>query len=94
MTEQETLFVKLAAIGGIIGLAKLLVDDKEEITFRVLIGRIILGAAISLTSGVALIHMTNLNELGLIGIACSLGISGQTCIEWLLKRGKKKNDVE
>lgn len=93
MTEQETLLIKLAAVGGIIGLAKLLVEDKA-ITFRLLLGRIILGSAIALTSGVALIHITNLHELALIGIACTLGISGQTGIEWLLKRGKKQNDNE
>ncbi|WP_140920168.1 phage holin family protein [Limnobaculum xujianqingii] len=93
MTEQESLILKIMAAGGIIGLAKLLVDN-QKITLRLLFGRVILGSGIALTSGVFLIHNTKLDELALIGIACALGISGQTGIEWLFNRGKNKNEPE
>lgn len=93
MSDLDRLIIKLAAIGGIIGLAKLFVSD-EEITLKLLLGRVILGSAISLTAGVALIHFSKLDELALIGIACTLGISGQTGIEWLFKRSKKGAENE
>lgn len=93
MEEAEKIFIKLAAIGGLIALAKLLVAD-EKITFRLLVGRVVLGSALALSAGVFLIQFEKLHELALIGIACTLGISGQTGIEWWMNRNKQKNEIE
>ncbi|SFC49767.1 hypothetical protein [Pragia fontium] len=93
MDEIEKTLIRLGIFGALIGLAKLLVGD-EKITFRLLLGRILLGVALAVSSGTVLIQFENLSELALIGLACTLGISGQTGIEWLLKRGKSKSETE
>ncbi|WP_411705647.1 holin [Edaphovirga cremea] len=84
----------LAFIGAAIALAKLL-NSEEKITLRTLIGRIILGSAVSQVAGVALLHFDDMHPLALVGIACALGIAGFTVIEiavkhWLIKKEPKE----
>lgn len=93
---ETSLLAKLVLIGALIAMGQLLVSN-VRITFRILLGRVILGSATALMAGVALIKFENLNELTIIGIACALGILGSTVIEeflrrWLEQRLENKKD--
>lgn len=95
---ETSLLAKLVLIGALIAMGQLLVSN-VRITFRILVGRVILGSATALMAGVALIKLENLNELTIIGIACALGILGSTVIEeflrrWLEQRLENKKDKE
>jgi len=91
MPNGETnLFSKLVLIGALIGVGQLLVGQ-EPISIRLFIGRVILGSAVSLISGIALIHFSDLPELALIGIACMLGIAGHTAVEAAVQHWLKRN---
>lgn len=93
---ETSLLAKLVLIGALIGMGQLLVSN-VRITFRILLGRVILGSATALMAGVALIKFEHLHELTIIGIACALGILGSTVIEeffrrWLEQRLESKKD--
>lgn len=91
---ETTLFAKLVVIGALIGAGQLLAGQ-EKITARLFVGRVILGSAVSLVSGVALINMGHLPELAVIGIACTLGIAGHTAVEAVAQRWlKNKKEKE
>ncbi|OTG79568.1 holin [Acinetobacter sp. ANC 4558] len=89
MEDHGKTIITLIIIGGLIGMSKLLVSD-EKITFRVLIGRTILGSASSLVAGLVLLQIPDISPLALIGIASALGILGSTYIEEYLKKHSKK----
>ncbi|MCO8100497.1 holin [Acinetobacter indicus] len=83
MQEHEKNLMLLIVIGAAIGFAKLLVSD-EKLTWRLIIGRTILGAATSTISGAIILQVPDINPLALIAIASALGILGSTFIEnWL-----------
>ncbi|HHQ6595634.1 holin [Serratia fonticola] len=93
MPYRETV-LKLAIIGAIIALGKMMISG-EQITLRLLIGRMILGSAVAQVAGVALLHFDDIHPLALVGIACALGIAGFTAVEmavkrWLIKEEPKK----
>lgn len=89
---ETSLFAKLVLIGALIGAGQLLVGQ-EKITARLFIGRVILGSAVALVSGVALIQVGDIPELAMIGIACMLGIAGHTAVEAAIQRWlKNKKD--
>jgi hypothetical protein len=83
MEDHEKNLLLLIVIGASIGFAKLLVSD-EELTWRLMIGRTILGAATSTIAGAIILQIPDINPLALIAIASALGILGSTFIEnWL-----------
>ncbi len=83
MEDHEKNLLLLIVIGASIGFAKLLVSD-EELTWRLTIGRTILGAATSTIAGAIILQIPDINPLALIAIASALGIMGSTFIEnWL-----------
>lgn len=84
MQEYERSLFSLILTGAFIGLAKVLVSE-EGITFRVILGRAILGSATSLLAGVILINIPNINPLALVAIGSGLGIIGQQLIEKTLR---------
>ncbi len=94
---ETTLITRLllfATIGATIALGKLLAGS-EQITLRLALGRVILGTAVSLLAGAALIHLPEIGLLELIAIASGLGIAGHTAVELILKRylgGHKKGN--
>lgn len=98
MTEHEKSFFTLAFIGALIAIAKTL-DSDEPLTPRRMIGRAILGSAVSVVAGAALIQFPNIHPLAVNGIGAMLGILGYQSVEmWLHKRSKikmekKKNDT-
>lgn len=84
MQEHEKNILLIIAIGACIGFAKLLVSD-EKLTWRLMIGRTILGAATSTIAGAIVLQIPNINPLALLAIASALGIIGSTFIESWLK---------
>ena len=89
MQDHEKNLLLLIAIGAAIGFAKLLVSD-EKLTWRLTIGRTILGAATSTIAGAIILQIPNINPLALISLASALGIMGSTFIEnWLKTQSMK-----
>jgi len=87
MPNGETgLLAKLLLIGAVIGLGHLMVGN-EPLTFRLLLGRVILGAAVAPLAAIPLLKFPDMPELVVIAIACGLGIIGAAFIEAGLKRG-------
>lgn len=74
----------LMGMGALIAVAKLLVSS-EQITFRVVVGRAILGAATSTMAGLVLIQVPNIPPLALIAIGSALGIVGSQYVEKALR---------
>ena len=85
MQDHDKNLVWLAVLGLLIGLGKLLASD-EELTWRLVIGRSILGSATSMIAGVALIQIPDLPLVAILGIGSALGISGAQVVEKLLLR--------
>jgi len=85
MQEHEKDILLLVFIGACIGFAKLLVSD-EELTWRLAVGRTILGAATSTIAGAIVLQIPDINPLALVALASMLGILGSTFIESWLKR--------
>ena len=87
MQEYEKGFIALALMGALIALGKMLNSD-EPITLRLVLGRVIVGSALSLAAGVALYSVLDIHPLALAGIGSALGILGLNGVEaWLRKKG-------
>lgn len=82
---ETSLLAKLLLIGAVIGLGQLMVSN-EQITTRLLIGRMILGSAVAPLAAIPLLKFPDMPELVVIGLACALGILGSAFIEAGLKR--------
>lgn len=85
MQEHERTFLALVVTGALIGIAKLLVSS-EVLTFRLILGRALLGSATSMVAGVVLVQIPDLSPIALLGIGSALGIVGSQYIELLLRR--------
>ncbi|HGE6484094.1 TPA: phage holin family protein [Klebsiella variicola] len=86
MQEHEKSLYTLVILGALIALAKVLVSD-EKITLRLLAGRVMLGSAISVAAGAALVQFPDMPALAVNGIGAALGIAGyQVCEVWLRRR--------
>jgi hypothetical protein len=88
LQEHDKTFIALIVTGALIAVAKLLVSS-ETLTFRLIIGRAILGSATSMIAGVVLVQIPNLEPLALLGIGSMLGIVGSQYIELILRRRAK-----
>ncbi|WP_336819386.1 holin [Cedecea sp. MMO-103] len=87
MQEYEKGFIALTIMGALIALGKMLNSD-EPITARLVVGRVIVGSALSLLAGVALYVVPDIHPLALAGIGSGLGILGLNGVEaWLRKKG-------
>lgn len=84
MQEPDKSLLELLIMGAFIGVAKLLLSS-NELTFRVIFGRAIMGSATSLVAGVVLLQIPNINPLALLAIGSALGIVGQQYVEKLIK---------
>lgn len=70
-------------------MSKLLVSP-EKLTFRVIIGRTILGSVSAVVASLVLLQILDISPLALLGIGSALGILGSTFIEEYLKKNFKK----
>lgn len=91
LEHQDTLSMlgSLVITGIVVALGKLLLGG-EPITWRLVLGRMIIGAGLSVAAAAALLWQPALPPLGLVGIGAALGILGQHLIErvvqiWLNK---------
>lgn len=83
--HNDRTLLELAAIGAAMALGKLLLGG-EPITLRLLLGRVLVGAGLSMAATVALAMIPNLSLLTLVGIGSALGIAGQSLLEKLVQR--------
>lgn len=89
MQEHEKTLMTLLIAGGLIGMGRLLVSN-EPLSWRMIIGRTILGSATSTVAGLILIQFPDISPVALVSIACALGILGSTYIEEYLKKNINK----
>lgn len=87
--ENYKTIITLALVGALIGLSRLLVSG-EPLSWRLIIGRTILGSAASCLAGFILFQIPNINLVALNAIACGLGILGSTFIEECLRKQATK----
>jgi len=86
MQDHEKTLMQLLLIGGVIALGKVLASN-EKITPRLIAGRVILGSAISVAAGAALVQFPDMSPLAVNGVGAGLGILGyQFCEMWLRRR--------
>ena len=88
MQEHEKSLVALVVMGALIGMGKLLASD-ERLTWRLMLGRTLLGSATCMIAGAGLIQFPDLPPLALYGIGSALGIAGSQGIEAWIKRKAK-----
>lgn len=89
MQEYEKTLISLLVVGGLIGMGRLLVSN-EPLSWRMIVGRTILGSATSTIAGLILIQFPDISPVALVSIACALGILGSTYIEEYLKKNINK----
>ncbi|WP_153076881.1 MULTISPECIES: holin [Paraburkholderia] len=80
LNENEKELLTLFIIGAVIALGKLLVGG-ERMSARIVMGRMIIGAALSTSAGAALVMFHDLTPVALTGVASALGILGQSVLE-------------
>ena len=96
MQDHEKTLLQLLFIGAVIALGKILTSN-EKITPRLVAGRVILGSAISVAAGAALVQFPDMPPLAVNGLGAGLGILGyQFCELWLRRRlsGSDKGKTE
>ena len=87
-------FWLLLGVGAMIAVGKML-DSQEPITPGLFIGRVILGAALSLSAFAVLIKFPDASPYAVCGLGSALGIAGYQIIElWLRKKFKAENTNE
>ncbi|CAB3750779.1 holin [Burkholderia sp. MSh2] len=89
MQEHEKTILELILMGGLIGIAKVLVGN-EPLSFRLVVGRAVLGSATSMVAGLALLQIPDLPPIALLGLGSALGIVGSQYLEVLLRRNAKR----
>ncbi|MSE15525.1 holin [Pantoea agglomerans] len=93
MQDHEKTLMQLLLIGGVIALGKVLASN-EKITPRLIAGRVILGSAISVAAGAALVQFPDMSPLAVNGVGAGLGILGYQFCEMWLRRRLGGNDKE
>lgn len=91
MQQYDKTFWELAIMGAFIGVAKLMLSS-EELTFRVIFGRAVLGSAASTAAGAVLLQFPNISPLAVMGIGSLTGILGAQYIEKYLRTKLKDFD--
>nr|WP_232356788.1 phage holin family protein [Burkholderia multivorans] len=89
MQDHEKTILELIIMGGLIGIAKVLVGS-DQLTFRLVAGRAVLGSATSMVAGLALLQIPDLPPIALLGLGSALGIIGSQYFEVLLRRNAKR----
>lgn len=94
MQEHEKSLYTLVLIGALIALGKVLASD-EKITVRLIVGRVLLGAAISVAAGAALVQVPDMSPVAINGLGAAAGILGYQFLElWLRRRLGGSGDDE
>ncbi|GAM52740.1 phage holin [bacterium endosymbiont of Mortierella elongata FMR23-6] len=78
-------------MGAAIGIGQLL-SGGEKITARLIIGRMIVGAGLSVAASSALTLLPELPAIAITGLGAALGILGQSYLEWAVQRWLGKHN--
>lgn len=90
MWEQIKMLALLALIGAAIGLGKLL-QSMKPLSWRLVVGRMITGSAVSTMAGLVLIHIPDMPFAAVMALGSALGIVGAEFMEqWLKKFADKR----
>jgi hypothetical protein len=92
--NERTIFI--LAIVGVFGAAGKLLLGGKKVTVRLALGRVLIGACLSMAAGAALLEFPQLSPEGLVGIGSALGILGLEFLEQLAQRwlGWRVNSAE
>lgn len=92
--EHDRTIVTLAAMGAAIAIGKLLTGG-EKITARLIIGRMIVGAGLSVAASAILTLLPELSPIAITGLGAAFGILGQSYLELAVQRWLgKRNHAE
>jgi drug/metabolite transporter (DMT)-like permease len=90
--STEDALATVAAIGAAVGLGKLL-ESKEPITWRLVVGRAVTSAGLGLASGAAFLFVPSLQTLDpglqlvmLCGVAAAVSSIGTSLLESIIQR--------
>lgn len=85
MQEHERGALYLIGIGIAISVGKLL-NSKEPLSLRLVLGRVLVGAVMSLPAGAVLLMVPDLNPLATIGLGAAIGILGEQYLEAVVNK--------
>lgn len=77
------LLALVAGLGVLIGLGKLLAS-KEDLTWRLVLGRAIVSAGLAVASAAFLAFIPGLSQMALVGLASASAVLGEQFLERLL----------
>lgn len=91
MGEHEKAALYLLGVGAALAVGKLLASN-EPLTWRLVIGRALVGAIMSLPAGLILLTVPDIHPLALVAVGAGIGIIGEQALEgWLCdKLGVKR----
>ena len=83
MENHEKAALYLLGIGAAVSIGKLLASS-EKLTLRLVLGRALVGAVMSLPAGLLLLTVPDLHPLALLSMGAAIGIMGEQWLEgWL-----------
>lgn len=85
MNDWEKTIAWLAGIGALVAVGRAL-KSKEPLTWRIVLGRAILGGALSMVAGVLLVQWPDAPMPVLLGAAAGMGILGEQVLELVVRR--------
>jgi hypothetical protein len=89
--NPEALFGLLAVIGAIIGLGKLLAEDRP-MTVKIVFGRMIVSGGLGGSAGAIMSMFPSADPVLLYGAAAALASLGTSAVEIMLSRTMKKDE--
>ena len=85
MQEHTKTVIYLVIIGALIALGKLL-QSMRPLSWRIVIGRMITGSAVSTIAGIVLIHVPDMPFPAVMALGSALGVLGAEFIEAWMKK--------
>lgn len=83
--EMVVLAVIVAVIGAMIGIAKLLLSP-DVLTWRLILGRAIVTAALAMGAFIGLLWIPDANPVVIVGVACVIASMGEQGLEKVLNK--------
>ncbi|WP_438334679.1 holin [Edwardsiella tarda] len=91
--EHERTLFTLALIGAGSAIGRVLLSE-EPITWKLFIGRTLLGCGLSISAAALLIQYPSLSPLAVAGVGAALGVAGYQCVEIYLRRWLRRRDQD
>ncbi|MCD0496950.1 phage holin family protein [Achromobacter sp. MY14] len=85
MNDWERTLAWLAGVGALVAVGRAL-TNKEALSWRVVVGRVILGSALSTVVTLLLIPYPDAPKPVLVGAAAAMGILGEQVLELAVRR--------